>query len=48
MPNVYGVMHVAHGLYLVTYAGDDQTIALGPAAARIRKAQAARPRAAIG
>ena len=27
VPNVYGVMHVAHGLYLVTYAGDDQTVA---------------------
>ena len=27
VPNVYGVMHVAHGLYLVTYSGDDQTVA---------------------
>jgi len=27
VPNVYGVTHVAHGLFLVTYVGDDQTVA---------------------
>jgi len=27
VPNVYGVTPVAHGLFLVTYVGDDQTVA---------------------
>jgi hypothetical protein len=27
VPNVYGVTQVTNGLFLVTYAGDDQTVA---------------------
>ena len=27
VPNVYGVTQIAQGLFLVTYAGDDQIIA---------------------